>query len=80
MKYLRTIGEVVYIRLPLNEIEIVDDSDRDIEFVFTGSNEFIPYVLPESGFEDQSVMLFLLLLGMMACGCLYWYVNRKPKR
>ena len=66
--------------LPLNEIEIVDDSDRDIEFVFTGSNEFIPYSLPEAGFADQRLMMLMFMIGITVCACLYWYANRKLRR
>ena len=63
--------------LALNETELVDPSDTDIEFVFTGSNKFIPYSLPESGFADQRLMMLMFMIGMMVCACLYWYANRK---
>ena len=66
--------------LSLNDTEVVDLSDTDIEFVFTGISVFIPYSLPEAGFADQRLVMLMFMIGIMVCVCLYWYASRKLRR
>ena len=47
------------------------------EVKFTNTKKFIPYTLPESGFEDTRMYFVFALSGMMLCGLAYFLVNRK---
>ena len=47
------------------------------EVKFTNTKKFIPYTLPESGFEDTRMYFVFALSGMMLCGLAYFFVNRK---
>ena len=44
---------------------------------FTNKKKFIPYELPESGFEDTRMYFVFALSGMMMCGLTYFLVNRR---
>jgi len=47
------------------------------EVKFTNTKKFIPYTLPESGFDDTRMYFVFALSGMMLCGLAYFFVNRK---
>ncbi len=47
------------------------------EVKFTNTKKFIPYTLPESGFDDTRMYFVFALSGMMLCGLAYFLVNRK---
>ncbi len=47
------------------------------EVKFTNTKKFIPYTLPESGFEDTRMYFVFALSGMMLCGLAYFFINRK---
>ena len=63
--------------LSLNANEVVNLSDKDIEYVFTAVSDAVPYVLPESGFDDQRAMIAIILSGMMVWGVLFWFTSRR---
>lgn len=54
---------------------ITADETKSVQF--TNRKIFIPYVLPEAGLEDMRWNMIFLLGGMLSCGLLYWYVNRR---
>ena len=51
--------------------------DTVSEVKFTNTKKFIPYTLPESGFDDTRMYFVFALSGMMLCGLAYFFVNRK---
>ena len=53
------------------------EEDVTAEVKFTNTKKFIPYTLPESGFEDTRMYFVFALSGMMLCGLAYFFVNRK---
>ena len=63
--------------LPLNTAEIVNLSDMDIQYVFTESSDIVPYVLPDSGLNDQRPFIYIAMFGMITFGLAYWFINRK---
>jgi len=53
------------------------EEDAEAVASFTNRKIFIPYTLPDAGFEDMRAVYILLLSGMMLFGLAYWYVNRE---
>ena len=65
--------------LDITNPEKVDNTDRDIRFIFLNVYEFVPYTLPDSGTEDIRPILTFMLFGMMSFAALYYVANRNKK-
>ena len=58
-----------------NKGSVKKDTTSEVNFI--NKKKFIPYTLPESGFEDARMYFIFALSGMMLFGLAYWYVNRE---
>ena len=65
--------------LSLNVNEIIDADDKNIEYIFTNTYDFVPYTLPSAGMDDIRPLAAALLGGMIFFAAAYWFITKKYK-
>ncbi len=62
------------------ELETVDQTDLDVQVLFTNMFAASDYVLPAAGTGDIRLFLLLSFSGLALCAALYWFVNRRKQK